>query len=99
MSEIKALIERRTALERLIAERQTAERDAAITRVRELMAAHGLTTGDLVLAKIGRTPSELPPRYRNRATGETWVGRGKRPRWLREALDAGHHLEEFSNWA
>jgi DNA-binding protein H-NS len=28
--------------------------------------------------------------------GNTWVGRGKRPQWLREALAAGRKLEEFA---
>lgn len=28
--------------------------------------------------------------------GNTWVGRGKRPQWLRDALTAGRKLEEFA---
>jgi DNA-binding protein H-NS len=28
-------------------------------------------------------------------TGRTWVGRGKRPQWLRDALLAGRTLEDF----
>lgn len=32
--------------------------------------------------------------YRD-AQGNGWVGRGKRPQWLRDALIAGHELEEF----
>ncbi len=28
--------------------------------------------------------------------GNTWVGRGKRPQWLRDALAAGKTLEEFA---
>lgn len=32
--------------------------------------------------------------YRDDA-GNTWVGRGKRPQWLRAKLEAGHKLEEF----
>lgn len=27
--------------------------------------------------------------------GNTWVGRGKRPQWLRDALAAGRSLEDF----
>ncbi|HVR51841.1 MAG TPA: H-NS histone family protein [Pseudorhodoferax sp.] len=34
-------------------------------------------------------------KYRNPATGDDWKGRGPRPRWLREALNAGRQLEEF----
>ena len=28
--------------------------------------------------------------------GNTWVGRGPRPRWLREALNAGKSLQDFA---
>lgn len=34
-------------------------------------------------------------KYRNEA-GEGWVGRGKRPQWLRDALDKGAKLEDFA---
>jgi DNA-binding protein H-NS len=32
--------------------------------------------------------------YRDEA-GNTWVGRGKRPQWLRDALAGGRKLEDF----
>lgn len=36
------------------------------------------------------------PKYRNpKEPSETWSGRGKHPRWLAAALDAGHTIEEF----
>jgi DNA-binding protein H-NS len=28
--------------------------------------------------------------------GNTWVGRGKRPQWLRDALNAGKQLSDFA---
>jgi DNA-binding protein H-NS len=27
---------------------------------------------------------------------QTWYGRGKRPQWLRQALEQGKKIEEFS---
>lgn len=33
-------------------------------------------------------------KYRNEA-GQTWVGRGKRPQWLRDALAGGKTLADF----
>lgn len=33
-------------------------------------------------------------KYRDDA-GHTWAGRGKRPQWLREQLEAGRSLDEF----
>ena len=36
------------------------------------------------------------PKYRNpNKPSETWSGRGKQPRWLAAALNAGHRIEEF----
>ncbi len=34
-------------------------------------------------------------KYRNE-TGGTWVGRGKRPQWLRDALAGGKQLSDFA---
>ena len=49
---------------------------------------------DLPLRKEGAT-QHIATKYRNAATGDAWTGRGTRPRWLREALDAGAMLEDF----
>jgi DNA-binding protein H-NS len=35
-------------------------------------------------------------KYRNPETGETWAGRGLKPRWLTAALKAGKSLESFA---
>jgi DNA-binding protein H-NS len=36
------------------------------------------------------------PKYRNsNEPSETWSGRGKQPRWLVAAVNAGHTIEEF----
>ncbi|HYA28665.1 MAG TPA: H-NS histone family protein [Acidobacteriota bacterium] len=37
---------------------------------------------------------KIAPKYRGPG-GKTWGGRGARPRWLSNALEAGHSLEEF----
>jgi DNA-binding protein H-NS len=44
-----------------------------------------------------KAPSKAPAvvRYKDEA-GNTWVGRGKRPQWLRDALAAGKKLEDFA---
>lgn len=49
---------------------------------------------DLPLRSEG-VAQHLEARYRNAGTGESWSGRGPRPRWLRTALDAGAVLEDF----
>jgi DNA-binding protein H-NS len=37
---------------------------------------------------------KVPPKYRS-PSGETWAGRGARPRWLVAALKRGKKLEHF----
>lgn len=39
---------------------------------------------------------KVPVKYRNQATGESWSGRGLRPRWLVLAMDEGKALEDFA---
>ena len=49
---------------------------------------------DLPLRKDD-APQNVATKYRNTATGDVWTGRGPRPLWLREALEAGAMLEDF----
>src|SRR5258708_7883257 len=37
---------------------------------------------------------KVPPKYRSRF-GDTWAGRGARPRWLVAAIKGGRKLENF----
>jgi len=37
---------------------------------------------------------KVPPKYRS-ASGETWAGRGARPRWLVAAIKGGKKLDDF----
>src|SRR5262245_53197509 len=37
---------------------------------------------------------KVPPKYRS-PLGETWAGRGAKPRWLVAAIQRGRRLEDF----
>jgi DNA-binding protein H-NS len=37
---------------------------------------------------------KVPSKYRSRS-GETWAGRGAKPRWLVDAIKGGRRLEDF----
>lgn len=39
---------------------------------------------------------KVPPKYRNKATGDAWSGRGLQPKWLTAALAAGKKLSDFA---
>lgn len=80
-------------------------RSAVVARIRKEMAQHGLTADDLfgqghsssavtsrrTKKKAGAAKS---PKYAD-GLGNAWGGVGKRPTWIREALEAGRALEEF----
>ncbi len=102
MAELKELIAQRAALDKQIAEAQRKSREDAIAQVKALMAEHGLTVGDVSArpSKAGgtsaRSGAKVPAKYRNKATGETWSGRGLQPRWLKAALASGQKLADFA---
>lgn len=96
MSNLKELLAQRAALDDQIRQTQTQEREAAIAKVRELMAEYGLTVSDLTSSRKGATPGKtVAAKYRNKSTGETWSGRGLQPKWLKAAISGGAKLEDF----
>ena len=74
-----------------------------IGKIKNAIAAYGITTQDLFGSNGGsigkpsfnKSAPTSTPKYRDDA-GHAWTGRGPRPRWLREAIDAGRQLDEFS---
>lgn len=86
MSTLKDLIAQREALEKQIAEMRQLERSDAIGKALTLIAAHGLTQQDLFGGARGapkvKAASTVAAKYRDPATGATWTGRGKAPRWI-----------------
>jgi len=82
------------------AEMRQKEVGGVIARMKEAIAFYNLKPGDLfgggakAAAKGSRPASEAAPRYRDSA-GNVWGGRGPRPQWLRNALDAGKQLSDF----
>jgi DNA-binding protein H-NS len=40
--------------------------------------------------------SKVAAKYRNPATGDSWSGRGLKPKWLTTALAGGAQLSDFA---
>ncbi|VVE41151.1 histone family protein nucleoid-structuring protein H-NS [Pandoraea communis] len=85
--EIQAKIEQ---LQQQAAQIRNREKAEAISSMRAAIAKYGITP-----AELGFTASRLTfsgksattvkePKYRNPNTGETWSGRGRAPKWLKE---------------
>ena len=85
---LKDLLQQREALEKAIAEARQNEISAAVTKVREIVAEYGLTVQDVFpgRASKGAAPkasgAKVAAKYRDPATGQTWTGRGKAPKWI-----------------
>jgi DNA-binding protein H-NS len=85
MSSYKELLKQREALEQKINEARRNELSQAVAQVRALVAEFGLTVQDVFPTGRGRSASagsKVAPKYRNPATGQTWTGRGKPPKWI-----------------
>lgn len=87
------------------------DKSEVIAKAKVAIEHYGITAAELGLAGRGAagratksvaTPAKprsgarkpVPVRYRD-AEGNTWTGRGNKPRWLAAALAAGHKIEEF----
>ena len=99
MARLQELLARKEALEREIEQTKKQERAEAIAKVRSLMSEYGLSLADLsakASAKAASAPgAKVAPKYRDKATGQTWSGRGLQPKWLKAALAGGRKIDEF----
>lgn len=86
MPSYKELLQQRELLEQKISEARKTELTDAVNKVRSLVAEYGLTADDVFPpAKAQRAAgqgSKVAPKYRDPATGQTWTGRGKAPKWI-----------------
>ncbi|NMM87314.1 histone [Rhodococcus sp. SRB_17] len=85
MTSYKELLKQREALEKQINEARHQELAGALTQVRALVEEFGLTAQDVFPAARARSStsgSKVAPKYRDPATGQTWTGRGKAPKWI-----------------
>lgn len=81
-----------------------------IQRIKAAIDFYGLTTADLFAAagkaaakgkkiaakatKMKKSPA--PAKYKDKDTGKTWTGHGKRPGWFVKAIEAGVTAEEMA---
>lgn len=85
MPTYKELIAQRDALERQIASARASELSEAVSQARSLIAEYGLTQQDVFPTRASMPRKSTGPvaaKYRDPATGATWTGRGKPPKWI-----------------
>src|SRR5215472_6347818 len=85
---VEALMDLRNRVDEMLVEHRAKlieqlERIAVVGRVKAVRGGGSALKG-----------RKVPPKYRT-PSGETWAGRGARPRWLVAAIKGGKKLEDF----
>src|SRR5262245_34904632 len=86
---VEALMDLRMRVDEMLHKRR-AELERQLERMAVVAVARRVVRGGGSSLK-GR---KVPPKYRG-PSGETWAGRGARPRWLVAAIKRGRKLEDF----
>jgi DNA-binding protein H-NS len=86
MTTLAELIKQKEALDAQIASTRQTELADAISKVKALVAEHGLTQKDVFGSSKGTKKSsgrsKVAAKYRDPSSGQTWSGRGKEPKWI-----------------
>jgi DNA-binding protein H-NS len=81
---VEALMDLRKRVDEMLVEHR-----ANLIEQLERVAVVGRRGGGSVLKGM-----KVPPKYRS-PSGETWAGRGAKPRWLVAAIKGGKKLDDF----
>lgn len=94
MTTYKELTEKIEALQKEAVIARQREISHAIADIKNKMKEYGLTVADLELSggkKTIKVKGPVAAKYRDSASGATWSGRGKPPRWI-AGKDRTHYL-------
>jgi len=93
MTSYKELLAQRELLDKQIKEAVQREKADGIAKAKAIIEQYDLSASDLFSRKASSkgSSSKVAPKYRNPATGETWTGRGKAPKWI-DGRDRSNYL-------
>lgn len=98
MEDLQTLMSRREILraeladiDDLIQAHKVAEKVQVIAAIKSKMVTYNITLdeirGEVSRARRSVLKAKGPVRYRNPETGDTWSGRGRRPKWILASQD------------
>lgn len=91
LEELKAL---RKQVESAIADFEKRRKKEALAAAQRAAQEHGFSLDEVLSAKGG---AKSMPRFANPASpDQTWTGRGRQPRWVKEALAKGKTLDDLA---
>src|SRR5215813_5083018 len=85
---VEALMDLRERVDEMLLERR-AELEKQLERIAVVGGRRVVRGGGSALKG-----KKVPPKYRSHS-GETWAGRGAKPRWLMAAIKRGRKLDDF----
>jgi DNA-binding protein H-NS len=100
MASLQQLLDQQASIAQQIEALKKHGKAQAVAEVKSLMELHGLTVADIgPPSRKATDPAsvrKVAAKYRDAATGQTWSGRGLKPKWLSEALAQGKTLADFA---
>ena len=82
-------------IDKEIQKRQQQNKKNVLSEMKQLAASIGMTV-EQILESASQTKAKGTPKFKNPSDPtQTWTGRGKRPGWLNDALQAGKTLDEL----
>lgn len=92
MATLNELMAQRESLDQKIRELRAQEHQTAVDKAKAIIAEFGLTAAD-VFSRRATTGEgrKVAIKYRDPATGATWTGRGREPKWI-EGKDRAAYL-------
>ncbi|MDN0074003.1 H-NS histone family protein [Crenobacter sp. SG2303] len=91
------LLDLKAQLEREINARQTEEKANAKRQILDLVKTYGLTIEEVLSKPATASRKPVEAKYRNPDdASQTWSGRGRKPAWVQQYVDAGFKLEDLA---
>lgn len=73
------------------------EMKAAAAEAEALLRERGFSLAQIMQMNPAKPRAKVAPKYANPADpSQTWTGRGRKPRWVVAALDAGKTLDDLA---
>lgn len=80
--DIEALLKQKSEIEKQIEQIAKEKKAKAIAEVKKIIEDYNIREDEIFGGKARKSRKSLPPKYRDPATGKTWSGKGRAPRWF-----------------
>jgi DNA-binding protein H-NS len=90
MPTLQELLQQQQMLDQQIKDVRRSELTAVLANIRAQVRQFGFTASDVFPSSSsgsrnrGKTLGKVAPKYRDPASGKTWTGRGKTPKWIED---------------